>query len=304
MNRKLKIGVVVDQLLAGGVQFAAIEQVKQLNKLGHEAKLLILMRKKYPINFSYLVQNVPYRYLSDSYPKIFRKTHKFPVFSFLSTLHLASPFLAPKVLEVEDFDILISWGTTTSLTTQAIYRKLKIPYFAIIHDPIIYILDKVYSDTSLRFLFPVLKPLARYFEGSFVRDAAETIIISKVHKSYINKTYGVTSKILPLGVSAPKSIPERRGGYILSFGRWQREKNPQFLLTILRDIPKVKLIIAGSWIDKAELAWFRQKVKEQGLIERVEIVPHFSVGELGKLTSRARLFNFLSKPGKFGFVYP
>lgn len=290
MKPRLKIGIVVDQLLAGGVQFAAIEQVKELNKLGHRATLLILMRKKYPTDFSYLVKGVPHEYLSDSYPSLFRKTIKFPIFSFLSTLHLASPVLAPRVLEGEGYDILISWGTTTSLTTQAIYRKLKIPYFAIIHDPIIYILDKVYSSTSLRIIFPILKPLARYFEGSFVRDAEKTIIISRVHYSYLKQTYSVRAIILPLGVTAPKSVPKKRGGALLSFGRWQREKNPKFLLTLLSKLPKTNLIIAGTWIDKDELGWFRKQVKGLGLTNRVEIVPHFSDGELRKLTSRARLF--------------
>ncbi|MBI4057997.1 hypothetical protein HY405_01650, partial [Candidatus Microgenomates bacterium] len=125
--RKLKIGVVVDQLLAGGVQLAAIEQVKELNHLGHSAKLLILMRKVYPVDFSYLVHCVPHQYLSDFYPPFLRKTIKFPVFSFLSTLHILSPLLAPRTIKQDEYDILLSWGTTTCLTTQAIYKNLKIP---------------------------------------------------------------------------------------------------------------------------------------------------------------------------------
>ncbi len=156
MSKKLKIGIVTDQLLAGGVQLAAIEQVKELNRLGHKAKLIILMRKKYPTDFSYLVKDIPYQFLSDSYPFIFRKTVKLPIFSFLSTLHLISPILAPRVLKVNDYDILISLGTTTCLTTQAIFKKLKIPYIAVVHDPIVYILEKAYPQTKLKYFFSFL----------------------------------------------------------------------------------------------------------------------------------------------------
>ena len=66
VKQKLKIGVVVDQLLAGGVQLCAIEQVKHLNKLGHKAKLLILMRKKYSKlmdnRFCLDLKNIPGKY--------------------------------------------------------------------------------------------------------------------------------------------------------------------------------------------------------------------------------------------------
>lgn len=283
MGKKLKIGFVTDQLLAGGVQLAAIEQIKLLNKLGHKAKLLILMRKKYPTDFSYLVKNVPHQYLSDSYPILFRKTYKFPVFSFLSTLHLASPFFAPKVLKKQDFDILISLGTTTSLTTQAIYKKLGIPYIAIIHDPITYILDKAYSKTYLKVFFPILKPIARLFEESFVKDAKQTLVISKVHVDYLKKNYLIEPKILGFGTYTLNKLPKKRGKYLLSFSRWQKEKNPIFLLKLIKLLPGAKLIIAGNWTDPSELSWFKKEIQKMELQTRVNLIPHFSEKDLRKI---------------------
>lgn len=290
MNRKLKIGIVTDQLLAGGVQLAAIEQVKQLNKLGHKAKLLILMRKKYPIDFSYLVKDVPHEYLSDSYPKLFQTTFKFPIFSFLSTLHLMSPILAPRVLNVNDYDILISLGTTTCLTTQAIFRKLEIPYVAVIHDPIEYILKKAYYNTFLKYFFPILKPIARHLEHSFVKDASKTLIISQVHYNYIKNNYGITPQILGFGTKTLDTIPKQRGENILSFGRWQKEKNPEFLLKLIKTIPKTKLVIAGNWISHDELKEFRSKMKKYNLEKRVSVVPHYNDAELTILCAKARAF--------------
>ncbi|MBI3396895.1 glycosyltransferase [Candidatus Woesebacteria bacterium] len=289
-TRPLNIGIVVDQMLPGGVQLAAIKQVKTLNKLGHHAKLLILMRRKYSKDFSYLVNNIPHQYLSDSYPKFFQRTIKFPIFNFLSTLHLVSPIFAPNVIKHGDYDVLVSWGTTTCLTTQSIFKRNNIPYIAIIHDPIIYILDKVYSETSLKYLFPIIKPLAKYFEKSFLKDAAQTSTISKVHYNYLKKAYKINPVVVPLGIEVAKRIPKKRGTYILSFGRWQKEKNPELLLNVIKLIPKSRLIVAGTWLNKFDLNEFRGLIKKNGLNKRVTLVTQFTDGELRKLCRKARFF--------------
>src|SRR5262249_2636598 len=150
-------------------------------------------------------------------------TIKFPIFSFLSTLHLLSPLLATRVIKKNQYDILLSLGTTTCLTTQAIFKKHKMPYIAVIHDPIEYILDKAYYHTSLKYLFPLLKPIARFFERSFIRDAKKTLIISQVHKDYIRKTYNVNAEISTFGTKTLLRLPQKRGNMLLSFGRWQNE---------------------------------------------------------------------------------
>lgn len=288
-KNKLKIGVVVDQLLAGGVQLVAIEQVRQLRNLGHEAKLIILMRKKYPTDFSYLVKNIPHRYLSDSYPWPFRSTIKFPIFSFLSTLHLLSPFLAPRTLR-EDFDILISHGTTTCLTTLGLWRKRKIPYIAVIHDPIIFILKKVYSKTILRLFFPFFVPLSYYVEKMFVGEALATIIVSNVHREFIKKTYQAEPIILPHGSDVPDKIPSKRGPSILAISRWQKEKNPQFLLRLLKQLPHVQMIIAGIWTSNTDFKKFEKDAEKLGIRGRIKILPEFETADLPKLFRQARVF--------------
>lgn len=288
--KKLKIGVIVDVLLEGGVQKAAIEQVRELNKLGHTSKLLILMRKKYPNDFSYLLKGVPYQYLSDSYPSFFKETHKFPIFNFLSTLHLISPILALTVIKKRDYDLLISWGSTTCLTAEVLYRINKIPYLAIIHDPISYILKKVYSKTFLHFVFPIIYPIAKKLEGTFVKDAIATVIISKVHFKFIKGTYNKEPTIIPLGVVLPKKVVDSRGNTILSFGRWQKEKNPQFILKLAKEFPKEKFVIAGSWIEKSEYLWFKSLIKKEGLEKQVKLISHFDDRKLYDLCKEARLW--------------
>lgn len=290
LKRKIRIGIIVDQLLAGGVQLSAIEQVKILNKLGHQAKLVILMRKQYPTDFSYLLRGVPHEFLSDNYPHLFRKTFKFPIFSFFSSLHLLSPLLAPYFIQGRTFDVLVSMGTTTSLTTQAIYKRLRIPYLAVIHDPIDYILETSYQHTPLRFVFPILKPVATYFEQSFIKDAKATLIISSVHYNYLVKKYSIKPIILPIGTTPISRIPIKRGNYLLAFGRWQQRKNPQLLLELIRRIPDTKLLLAGSWTSSAELHAFKDEIIKTGLSHRIRLIPHYSQRMLKRLCESARLF--------------
>ncbi len=289
-KRKIRIGIIVDQLLAGGVQLSAIEQVKILNKLGHQAKLVILMRKQYPTDFSYLLRGVPHEFLSDNYPQLFRKTFKFPIFSFFSSLHLLSPLLAPYFIQGRKFDVLVSMGTTTSLTTQAIYKRHRIPYLAVIHDPIDYILETSYQHTLLRGLFPILKPIAAYFERSFIKDAKETLIISSVHYNYLVKKYSIKPIIVPIGTTPIPEIPAKRGNYLLAFGRWQQRKNPQLLLELIKRIPDAKLLLAGSWTSGAELAVFKDEIKRSKLSHRIKLIPHYSDRVLKRLCASARVF--------------
>lgn len=272
----MKIALLIDQLLAGGVQLSAIEQIKELTRQGHQAELLILMRKSYPTDYSYLVQGISHRYLSDSYPAPFRHTHKFPVFSFLSTLHLLSPIMAPRVIGSRQYDVILGLGTTTCLTALAISKWCHIPYLAVIHDPIVYILDKCYSHTPLKYFFFVFKPLARFFEALFVKHAMHTIVISALHQKYLHNTYGISPVLLGFGVHPQKHLPIKRGRNLLSFGRWEKGKNPLMLLDIIQKLPKQHLIIAGTWTSQADLAWFRSEIKSRGLTSQVTLVTHYS----------------------------
>ena len=202
----LKVGIFVDQLTLGGVQISAIEYTKELNKLGINTELLILMRKGGEELFNYLIKDIPHRFLSDSYPLIFRKGVKFPIFKFFSTLHLLSPLLAPNIVPKNNFDLLISMGTSTCTTVASISKKLKVPYFAIIHDPISYILKKIYSQTILKLFFPLLIPFAKYIDGVIVRSANKTIIISSVHRKYFQENFKINPLILGLAVNSPKTL--------------------------------------------------------------------------------------------------
>ena len=175
MNKTYKIGILIDQLTIGGVQKIAIEDARALTKLGHFAQILVLMRKGYKQEYKSFTKGVAIRFLSDSYPWPLKYSIKFPIFSFFSTLHILSPFLGRLAIKEKEFDIIISHGTTTCFTAQGIKRSRHIPFVAAIHDPMDYILKKVYSQSLLRYIFPVITPVLSRLEKNIVKDGCQRL---------------------------------------------------------------------------------------------------------------------------------
>jgi len=281
MNRKIKVGVVIDQLLPGGVQKTAIEEVKNLRKLGCSASLLILMRKGFEKKSQYLVKDIPFEFLSDRYPKLLQKSFKLPFFTFLSTLHLVSPIFIPLKVKSREFDLIV-WSLS---------KFLKIPYFAVIHDPMIYILDKVYKATPLKYFFPVIKPAAKILEEKFVKAAALCLVDSNVHAEYLLKAYKIKPQVLHLGINIPAKLPSKLGNNILAFGRWDAGKHPRILLKLLKRLPqKINLVLAGNWTNKNDLAEFKKEVNKLKLGGRVEVIPQYTETQLPQICQRGRVW--------------
>ncbi len=285
----MKIGILIDYLIPGGVQLTAIEQTKELNKLGHSAQLLILTRKKSRHHLS-LVKATSHTFLSDKLPDPLKTPNSFPFFSFFSTAHLITPFFATRLIKKKEFDIILSHGTSTCFTAQAILKKRNIPYIAVIHDPIPYILTKAYVKTPLSNLFPILFPLAHFFEKQIGTTAQQIVIDSTFHANRIKKTYGQKPHILPLAGKPLKNIPNRRGNQLLAISRWQKEKTPQLLLQILKALPKAKLTIAGNWSNLNDLFKFKQQANHLGVSKRLTVIEKFDTKQLKKLFKQARVW--------------
>ena len=285
-EKKPKIAVFIDQLVLGGVQKDAIEEVRMLGKLGSQAKLVSLMRSGFKPKYLKYIQDIPFEFLSDRYPPLLRHSFKFPVFSFFSTLHLISPFLAPFFVKKREWDIIVAHGTTTCLTT-LVLKTRSIEYIAIIHDPMEYILKQVYKETLLKAFFGVLSPILYMIERAIVKNAKSTVVVSNVHAPFIEKTYKIKPVILTAGSTLLERLPRKRQKFLLAASRWELGKNPILLLKILEKIPKTLLVVAGSWTKDEELKWFKGKIRELKLVNRVKIYSPLSDIKLKELYSKA-----------------
>lgn len=290
MKNKYKIGILVDQLVIGGVQKIAIEDARNLKKLGHQVQLLVLMRKGYNPSFKEFTRGVNIRFLSDYYPFPFNHSIKFPIFSFFSTLHILSPFLAPFFIKEGQFDIILSHGTTTCFTAQSLKFTKQIQYLAFIHDPMNYILKVAYKESPLYFLIPILKPFLKFLEKGLIENANAVLLLSRLHKNFISKTYNAKTTILPPAARIPRKIPNYKRNLILASTRWEPNKNPQLFLKVAKSIPDIKIVLAGSWSSQQELLKFKADVKRQYLTSKITLSDYVTEDDLAKLYQQAIVF--------------
>lgn len=289
-KKTFKIGILIDQLIIGGVQKIALEDARVFTKLGHKAEVLVLMRKGYKKEYKNFTNGVKIRFLSDNYPWPLKYSIKFPIFSFFSTLHILSPFLAHLAIEKKEFDIIISHGTTTCFTAQGLKKTRSIPYLALIHDPMNYILKVAYRNSSLRFLIPLLNPLLKYLEKNLIQDSEAVLLLSKLHQEFISKTYKTKTVILPAAARASTNHPNNNRSFILASTRWETNKNPGLLLQIAHQIPDSKIKIAGSWSSENEFIKFKNEIEKQQLSSQIELHPNLPENKLVKLYQGARVF--------------
>jgi len=270
----MKIGILLDQITLGGPPKAAFEEVKYLRELGHDARLLVIMRRQTKGEYCYedIIQDIPIEYLSDRLPQIFRRSFKLPYFSFFSSFHLTSALFTPRTIQKREYDILVSHGTYTCLTAHRLWRHKGIPYIAFIWDPISYILPRIYSSSSLRYGFPILRPLASRFDRLFVEDSLATITCSNAHVELLNKITSRKIEVVYPGCVPAVSLPRTRGDYILAVTKWDMGKRPSILLEVIQRIRGARLVVAGNWVQRSILDNFLKKIKRKELTKQVEVL--------------------------------
>ena len=287
----INIGILIDQLLVGGVIKVAVEEVRYLRKLGYHVDLLVLLQTTKKGNINLVDNEIPVKFLSDKFLGIFKKSFKFPFFSYFSSFHITSPFIIDRAIEKDDYDLIIAHGTYTCLSAIGLLKKVKIPYIAYIWDPVSYILKKVYSNTPLRIIFPILKPIAHFLDNIIVKNSIATITGSKVHHEILRSFDKNKIFIVYPGCKNVKIYQERREKYILSVTRWDSGKKPEFLLKVIKRLKNgYNLIIAGSWLRDKEKVKFEKRIVKENLSHKVKVLGYVGENKLEILFSKASVF--------------
>ena len=269
----MKIGILIHEIdQIGGMGIAVFEEVRGLKEMGLDAELVVLIENT-KVDIEKFARGIPIRYLSREFPRIFRRGFRIPPFNFFSTYHLTSPYAAAGVLKSGEYGVLVSHGTFNCFTAVRLSKKRDIPYIAFIWDPITYIVPRVYSRTFLRFAFPLVMPMARFFDRLFVENAQATVTCSNAHLETLKQLSKKPIYVLRPGCYPAESVPEKRQDYIVSLSRWDSGKNPQFLLKVLKKLKNqnTKLVMAGNWAQGFVRKDFEDRIKEYGLVDRVEI---------------------------------
>jgi glycosyltransferase involved in cell wall biosynthesis len=290
----MKIGVLLDELEQGGVQKIAINEVKWLRVLGHDAKLLVVRRRSNQTtkDEEYVRKiaegPIPILFLSDRFPRIFRLSFRFPLFHFFSSFHLTSPLLASLTLK-EKFDVLISHGTYTCFTAEAIRKIHAIQYVMFVHDTATYILSKAYANTPLA----MLRALGTFVDRKTMENAALILTQSNFTMNQVKRIYnrGRVEVVYP-GCKPVEHLPKKRENIVLMYTRWDRGKNPFLAVKIaqrLKDI-NVRIIVAGTWSQENVRSEIIRELEARRLKDKVEVIDDVDENELENLFLKSKVW--------------
>jgi glycosyltransferase involved in cell wall biosynthesis len=279
----INIDVVFPTASAGGLQRVAIEEAKFLQKRGHNVKLISLIR---PVNpWNELLNRISVEYLAD-----FRGPTP-----FISEMLNRNLFLLKKIKS--DADIFICHNLPSCYT---VMRSIKVPnnssrVIAYIQDPI----DFTLTGNIFPVLFRRSTSLKRTFAMRWLRDIDVILLNSRQAQQVLTKELGLDSRILPptLVSFANKVPPSHREKFFLSVGRIGFHPTYKILFNILKRIPEMEVVIAGSWSHSTknivELFSSDLEVKH-----RVRLAISPTDEELERLYRSARAFLY---PGKENF---
>ncbi len=289
-KKKIKVAVLVGQLThLGGVGIAAVNEVRELRKMGFNAELVILFRKKeFDSKKIFKAQDIPLVFLSDELPRLLRINFKFPFFSFFSLFHLTSIFTTPWLIKRHGYQLLLVHETYNCFAAMAAAKYNRIKLISFIWDPTAYIVPRVYGQGALKPLMPVLENMAKLIDKIILRNSDVTLLGSSLHERLL-RSFNKKAKMVKVfpGAEPLERLPQERGKIVISLTKWDQGKNPEFLLATARRLKgNWQWLLAGNWVDKEQEKNFRQKIKKDDLEKKVIL--------LGKISDKKKI-EFLSK---------
>ena len=295
----MKIGIMADEIAPGSAPKIIGQEVRGLRALGHECEGIAIIRRDYwqrfPDVYDYHLDGVPIRYLFDEFPRPVKAFNfKIPGFSFFSMHHLSSPIFAPGNIKEKEWDILLAYCPYVGFTARQLYKKRGIPYLQYIWDPVAYTLAKSYANRKMRYLFPILLPMASYVDKYVFKDCLAVITSGKLHHSRLRKLTDKNLEILYPGCVPAEQFPpfESREDMLLTFERWDIANIGLItgLLGILDRLSrKVKFVIAGFWHPPALREYFIREVERKGVSDQVQIIGALNEKQIIELCSKAKV---------------
>lgn len=288
----MKIAVFIDQFSPGATPKWVGVQVKHFRELGHEAEVVSIMEGGLPegsYQFQTFLDGVPIRYLSREFPLIKIFNFKLPMFAFFSAYHLASAFLISRMIKNKEYDVVIAHASLTCFIAQRLWKSRKIPYVALMWDPISYIITRVYSRWLPKKVTKYLARLALHFDKVIADNSLVTVTAAEPQIKLIKTFASKDVEFLYPGCFPIEQLPEKRGDYLLAIDRWDVGMPPHILLDVMERLSrKVELRVAGFWWpDKFRQSFIKLR-DEKGLTDQVKVLGPVSEEELNELYLNAR----------------
>lgn len=269
----INIDIISPSVSPGGLYRVAIEEAKFLQRIGHNVRLISLIR---PVNpWNELLQGISVEYLAD-----FRGPTP-----FISEMLNRNLFLVKKITS-DDADIFICHNMPSCY---AVMRGIKVPngrIIAYIHDPIHFTL----TGNIFQILFRS-DSLKKMFAMRWLQDVDVILVNSRRSQRVLAKELGLNSRVLyPTLASFANKVPtSHREKFFLSVGRIGFHPTYKILLHILKRIPEMELVIAGSWSHTAKKI-VKMFSSDLEINRRVKLIVNPTDEELARLYRSARAF--------------
>lgn len=294
MNKSnIKLAVLIGQLsYVGGVGIASVNEVRELRKLGIEAELVVLFRKnEFEWRETFEATDIPVVFLSDCLPKFLRINFKIPGFSFFSFFHLSSIFWAPLVMKKLKYDVILVHETYNCFSAIACAKLLKIKLLTYFWDPVSYIVPRVYKEKIPSWIFPAVEYISKLNDRLIIRNSDFVLLGSGLHEKFVKEIVASEKVIkIPVGTKVLKKVNFDREPLVVALTKWDRGKNPGFLLELAKELKgKFKFIIAGNWSDLKQKDEIEKNIGEMGLSGKVFMIGKVTEEEKLKLFSQARV---------------
>lgn len=303
----MRVAILVDELPTSSAPKIVGEEAFHLNELGVRCDVYVLKHRDNEIAPPHIEQIILIHLDADLGSMARAFGWRIPTFSFFSLYHITYPYIlsnrASRVLD--RYDVIIAhYASTAIFTSKLRLKNAKMIFYY--WDPISYIFENAYAESWSSVRRKILSYLAKAFDKKLLSNADLIALPSKFHYKRIKSLApDKPVKIIYPGTDIADKIPSNRGDYILSVARWERGKNPFFLIDLAeilaKELNEFKIYMVGPWRPATLLKEFMLKAKRGGVINRFRIVGPKYGDDLRNLYLRARCLVH-TKVEAFGFT--
>lgn len=303
----MRIAVFIDRLAPGAAPKFVGREVRELQRLGHTAEMLALVRS--PVDdsplFAEYLDGIPRRYICDEarWPSWLR--FRVPPFTFFTAFDLAALAALPHHLacDAHPYDLIIAHTSISAWIAQRVWQRTGTPYLAFIWDPITLILDQVYRPRLPALVYRLLYRTGEHIDRAILHDAAAAVTGASYQRDWTAARLQRDLPIVFAGTDVAETIPDHRGETLLTLDRWDPGNTPGPLLGVLERLRPLRptLLVAGFWEPDSLRTAFLVDVARRGLGEQVRVLGAVSEAELRALNRGARAFLF---PQATGINFP
>ena len=285
----MKIVILVRILWTAGAQKIAIQEAKELKRLGHDVTLVFLRRAKTLDGYSDLLNDIDWKVMSEGRNSLFT-----PLYDYITGLFMPDrrgegridydllrkfPSFAKSI----DADYVICHDQWAGLAGYYTFRKYGIEYAVFLHERL------------SSFEVPILGRLARFYEKRVLKDASKVFAVTEKVRNSAVETYGINPITNIPGIPDNCSNPfDKRKNVILSVSMWDTGRHPHTYLKIAQEIQGFKLVMAGNWRDPELKRKIGEEVKQMHLEDKVSFADHLTEIQLSGLYRESK---FLARFG-------